>query len=215
MNLRSLPLFPLGAVLYPGGQLALQVFEVRYLDMIARCHKTGAPFGVVLLTEGSEVRQPGAGIAGAAPFAPQAFKTVGTLARLLDLSTPQSGLMLIQCQGVQRIQIERQETLKHGLWIADVTLLAEDPQVSIPEDLRGTATALRTLMTRLEARQAAGEKMPVLAPYRFYDCAWVSNRWCELLPIPIELRQRMLELDNPLVRLELVNDILERTGIAT
>ena len=79
----------------------------------------------------------------------------------------------------------------------------------------GTATALRTLMTRLEARQAAGEKMPVLAPYRFDDCAWVSNRWCELLPIPIELRQRMLELDNPLVRLELVNDILERTGIAT
>ena len=144
MNLRSLPLFPLGAVLYPGGQLALQVFEVRYLDMIARCHKTGAPFGVVLLTEGSEVRQPGAGIAGAAPFAPQAFKTVGTLARLLDLSTPQSGLMLIQCQGVQRIQIERQETLKHGLWIADVTLLADDLHVPIPHDLRGTATALRT-----------------------------------------------------------------------
>ena len=215
MKLQSLPLFPLGAVLYPGGWLALQVFEVRYLDMITRCQKTGAPFGVVLLTEGSEVRQPGAGAAGAPPFAPQTFKSVGTLAQLRDLSTPQPGLMRIQCEGIQRFQVERQETLKHGLWVADVTLLAEDPRVSIPEDLRRTATALRTLMNRLEAQQAAGHKLPVQPPYRFDDCAWVSNRWCELLPIPVDLKQRMLELENPLVRLELVNDILERTGIGS
>ena len=38
--------------------------------------------------------------------------------------------------------------------------------------------------------------------------------WCELLPLPLELKQRLLELENPLVRLELVSDILERTGIA-
>ena len=43
---------------------------------------------------------------------------------------------------------------------------------------------------------------------------WVANRWCELLPLPLELKQRLMELDNPLVRLELVSDILERTGIA-
>ncbi|MBC7599607.1 MAG: peptidase S16, partial [Polaromonas sp.] len=36
----------------------------------------------------------------------------------------------------------------------------------------------------------------------------------ELLPMPVELKQRLMELDNPLVRLELVTDILERTGIA-
>lgn len=215
MKLQSLPLFPLGAVLYPGGWLSLQVFEVRYLDMIGRCHTTGAPFGVVLLTEGSEVRQPGSGAAGAPPFAPQSFATVGTLARLRDLSTPQPGLMLIHCEGVQRFQIERQETLKHGLWIADVSLLPDDPQVPIPDDLRTTATALRTLMDRLQARQGGADKIPVQPPYHFEDCAWVSNRWCELLPIPLDLRQRMLALDNPLLRLELVGDILARTGIAS
>ena len=58
--LNSLPLFPLGTVLFPGGLLPLQIFEVRYLDMIRKCHKAGAPFGVVSLTEGSEVRKPGA-----------------------------------------------------------------------------------------------------------------------------------------------------------
>ena len=46
------------------------------------------------------------------------------------------------------------------------------------------------------------------------DCGWVANRWCELLPVPLELKQRLMELDNPLVRLELVADVLERTGIA-
>jgi uncharacterized protein len=45
---------------------------------------------------------------------------------------------------------------------------------------------------------------------RWNDCAWVANRWCELLPMPTELKQRMLELDNPVIRLELVGDLLEK-----
>ena len=65
LTLQSLPLFPLGTVLYPDGVLSLRVFEVRYLDMIAKCRKAGAPFGVVSLTQGQEVRQPGAGQGGA------------------------------------------------------------------------------------------------------------------------------------------------------
>lgn len=214
MNLKSLPLFPLGTVLYPGGRLPLQIFEVRYLDMIGKCHATGAPFGVVLLTEGSEVRQRANTTAVGDGFAPEAFNTVGTLARLSDFSAPQPGLMLIQCMGVQRFAIDRREKLKHGLWIADVTLLAVDQTVPIPPDLQGTAEALRKLITSLQVRGVPAEKMPLQPPYQFDDCTWVSNRWCELLPIPPDLKQRLLVLNNPLLRLELVSDILERTGIA-
>ena len=58
LTLQSLPLFPLGTVLFPGGSLPLQIFEVRYLDMVRRCHREAAPFGVVCLTEGQEVQQP-------------------------------------------------------------------------------------------------------------------------------------------------------------
>ena len=43
LTLQSLPLFPLSAVLFPEGLLSLRVFEVRYLDMIAKCRKAGAP----------------------------------------------------------------------------------------------------------------------------------------------------------------------------
>ena len=70
LTLTSLPLFPLQAVLFPGGSLALRVFEVRYLDMVSKCQQVGAPFGVVCLTHGSEVRSP-----GGAQLRAQGFRT--------------------------------------------------------------------------------------------------------------------------------------------
>ena len=221
LRLSSLPLFPLGTVLYPGGLLPLKIFEVRYLDMIGKCHKTGAPFGVVSLTEGTEVRRP-SGVAAkeAIPnasgdgFAREDFCAVGTLATITEFSVPQPGLMVISCVGTQRFEISRRDKLKHGLWVADVTRLADDPSVKIPPDLQGVADALGKVIRTLQQRSVAAEQMPMLAPYRLEDCGWVANRWCELLPIPLELKQRLMALDNPLLRLELVSDILERTGIA-
>ena len=46
----ELPLFPLGTVLFPGGTMALKVFEQRYLEMAKSCLRTQAPFGVALIT---------------------------------------------------------------------------------------------------------------------------------------------------------------------
>jgi uncharacterized protein len=214
LTLSSLPLFPLGTVLYPGGLLPLRIFEVRYLDMIGKCHKTGAPFGVVALTEGSEVRKADTGQASGGGFALETFNAVGTLATITEFSTPQPGLMVIRCEGAQRFKILNREKLKHGLWIADVERQAVDIAVNIPEDLQTCADALGKLIRTLQQRGVAADQMPVLAPYLLDDCGWVANRWCELLPIPLELKQRLMVLDNPVVRLELISDILERTGIA-
>ena len=214
LKLTSLPLFPLGTVLYPGGLLPLQIFEVRYLDMIGRCHKAGAPFGIISLTEGSEVRRPkNAGPSGDG-FAQEAFGNVGTLASITEFSVPQPGLMMIRCVGTQRFEISAREKLKHGLWIANVTRLDDDQAVPVPEDLQRTANALGKLIKSLQERRVPEDQMPLLAPYQLDDCGWVANRWCELLPMPLDLKQRLMELDNPLLRLELVSDILDRTGIA-
>ena len=214
LKLTSLPLFPLGTVLYPGGLLPLQIFEVRYLDMIGKCHKAGAPFGIISLTEGSEVRRPkNAGPSGDS-FAQESFGNVGTLASITEFSVPQPGLMMIRCVGTQRFEISAREKLKHGLWIANVTRLDDDQAVPVPEDLQRTANALGKLIKTLQERRVPDDQMPLLAPYQLEDCGWVANRWCELLPMPVDLKQRLMELDNPLLRLELVSDILDRTGIA-
>lgn len=207
--LHSLPLFPLATVLFPDGVLPLRIFEVRYLDMVGKCRKAGAPFGVVSLTSGSEVRKPGAEA--------ESFAAIGTLAAIRDYESPQSGLLQIECVGTQRFRVRSTELQKHGLWVAEVEAVAEDVALAIPEDLQHTADALRRLVETLEERRrmqgAEAVRLPVGQPYRFDDCGWVANRWCELVPMQLELRQRLMELDSPLMRLELVGDLLARTGI--
>ena len=206
LTLSSLPLFPLASVLFPDGVLALRVFEVRSLDMVRKCHQTGAPFGVVSLTQGSEVRRAGA--------PDEQFHDVGTLAVIEQLASPQPGLITLVCKGTERFRITQRNHLVHGLWIASVSQLDRDLSIPIPEDLKKTATALTQVLHTLHARDALNPAAKLPTPEQLDDCGWVANRWCELLPVPMELKQRLMELDNPLVRLELVGDVLERTGIA-
>jgi uncharacterized protein len=206
LTLSSLPLFPLASVLFPDGLLALRVFEVRYLDMVRKCHQAGAPFGVVSLTQGSEVRQAGA---------PQEqFHDVGTLAIIEQLESPQPGLITLLCRGSERFRITQRNHLVHGLWVANVGQLERDLVIAIPDDLKKTATALMQVLHTLHARDALNPTSILPTPAQLDDCGWVANRWCELLPVPLALKQRLMELENPLVRLELVGDVLERTGIA-
>jgi Lon protease-like protein len=202
MNIIELPLFPLDLVLFPDGLLPLRIFEVRYLDMVKRCHKSSTPFGVVGLTEGVEVQQTGQ--------RSERFHSVGTLARIVELSSPQPGLLLIRCQGESRFSVQRSEKLRHGLWVANAEMLPGDAEVTVPADLQHVANRLKTLLEQWQGRGLPSEPLPL--PHAFDDCGWVANRWCELLPLPVSLKQQLMSLDNPLLRLELVGDLLERKG---
>ncbi|MDR2325817.1 MAG: LON peptidase substrate-binding domain-containing protein [Acidovorax sp.] len=210
LTLTSLPLFPLNTVLFPGGQLPLRVFELRYLEMVRKCHQAGSPFGVVALTAGDEV--------GRADQT-ESFQSVGTLAQITQLDATQPDLLYVQCQGHARMHVDHKQLLHQGLWVADVTLIPVDQHVPVPDDLRPASLALAQVLHNLHQRQQAQEDRlhgPAIAlpqPLQLSDCGWVANRWCELLPIPLALKQLLLELDSPLLRLELVSDVLERTGI--
>jgi len=215
LTLSQLPLFPLQTVLYPGGWLSLRIFEVRYLDMIGRCHKTGAPFGVVCLSEGSEVRRldPQAPPGGDG-FAKEVFHPVGTLAQIEHLERPQPGLMMIRCRALQRFHVQRRSQLPHGLWVADVQLDEPEAVVPVPEHLASTRDGLQRLLQNLQERDPDSlEQLPLQPPYQWDDSGWVANRWAELFPAPAELKQRLMALDNPLLRLELVSDLLEKLGL--
>ena len=121
--------------------------------------------------------------------------------------------MVVRCTGTQRFRSMASRQLKHGLWVADVELLQDDLAVLVPEDLQTAATKLERLVKSLHARQVPDDQLPLHPPYQMQDCGWLANRWCELLPLPAPLKQRLMELDNPLVRLELVVDLLSKHQI--
>jgi uncharacterized protein len=204
--LNNLPLFPLGSVLYPGSVLPLRIFEVRYLDMIKRCIDNGAPFGVVSLTQGNEVVQPGQS---------EAFATVGTLATITHHESPQPGLRMIRCLGQQRFRTSRTERLKHGLWVADVSYLPEDSVVSVPQELASCRSLFESVLARMPAGTQADFFSGQAEEKQLSDCSWLANRWCQLLPLPLEMKQRLLELDSPLIRLKLVSDLLDKLGLSS
>ena len=174
----QLPLFPLQTVLFPGGVLPLRIFEVRYLDLMQRCVKEGAPFGVVSLSRGSEVRA-GPEVQADA----EAFHAVGTLAQIEAMERPQPGLMMVRCRGGQRFRLQGSQQMKHGLWIGEVEFMADDVAVAIPPDLAEVRDSLQRLYEHLRAQADAQDALPIHAPLKWDDCAWVANRWCELLPM--------------------------------
>ena len=198
----TLPLFPLQAVLFPGGLLALKVFEPRYLHLVARCLREHSPFGVVCLTQGSEVRQPGA--------EPPRFELIGTVAHITAAEVPHGEPVQLRCRGGQRFRLGAHAQQAHGLWAGQATLLPDDPPVPVPDELASLAPRLQ------DALRALGEDLPAAivraTDPRWQDAGWLANRWSELLPIPAEARQRLMTLDNPVWRLELVSEWLERLG---
>jgi len=202
LTLVSLPLFPLHTVLFPGGYLPLRVFELRYRMMVRYCREQGAPFGVVTLRSGYETRQPHQAL--------ETFHAVGTIAQIDSVVHLSSGLEMIECSGTDRFRLSNARPLPSGLWVADVALLAADTTVAIPADLRHAATALEQVLHKLPHRHLENANAQ-----HFADCGWVANRWCELLPMDDQLQLQLLELDSPLLRLELVTDALERSGIAS
>lgn len=182
----------------------MQIFEVRYLDMIAHCIVEDTPFGVVLLTQGSEIRK---------PDVLERFVQSGTLATVTQSASDTPGLLRIVCRGGSRFEIRSCEQRTAGLWYAEVDLMEDDRTVRVPSELQGAADALERVIVSLAG--ITQDRWPLLPPFQLDDCSWVSNRWCDLLPLSNQQKQDMLTLDNPLIRLELMHDLLDEHGLIT
>ncbi|MBU0783020.1 MAG: LON peptidase substrate-binding domain-containing protein [Gammaproteobacteria bacterium] len=198
------PLFPLTTVLYPQGVLNLQIFEVRYLDLMKKCLRDGTPFGVVSLLDGTEVRRPEEKVQ---------LAKIGTLVKIEqhDFVTPT--LMEISTVGTQRFKLQSAAQEKNGLWMGEIQTLPADPVIEIPDHLQGAANALAELIESIGDKGISEEQLPFRKPYRLMDCGWVANRWCELLPLDKPTKLQLLALDNPLLRLELIDDTLQAQGL--
>jgi Lon protease-like protein len=183
---RTLPLFPLGSLVFPGGPLPLRIFEPRYVNLVKRCMQTDSGFGVVLLFRGNEAGTAEATTAG-----------IGTEVRIIDFDRLPDGLLGITCRGQQRFRILRAWREADGLNMAEVEDLPAPSIITIPADLRFLAEILERVMPELGEDYAALEA-------RYDDAQWVSCRLAEVLAMETFERQALLELDDPLDRLQML-----------
>lgn len=204
MSPALMPLFPLTTVLYPQGVLNLQIFEVRYLDLMKKCLRDDTPFGVVSLLDGNEVRRPDEKI--------QLAKT-GTLVNIERHGFVTPTLMEISTIGSQRFKLLNATQEKNGLWMGEIQMMPADPVIEIPDYLQGSANALANLINSIDEQGITEEQLPFRKPYKLMDSGWVANRWCELLPLDKTTKIQLLALDNPLLRLELIDDALAAQGL--
>ena len=197
-DVTQLPLFPLGTVLFPGALLPLQLFELRYLQMIGECERQGTGFGVVTLSQGREVHRPGE--------AAEQFEAMGTRVQIERIERPQPGLVMVWCRGVEKFRIEATQQRSDGLWTGQVQALPPEPTVQVPDDLQHLSVQMHEVLTQLSAQPS---EVPHWAEaWRLQDCGWLSNRWGELLPLPLQMKYRLFALQEPLVRLELIGDMV-------
>ena len=191
----ELPLFPLTTVFYPGGVLPLKIFEQRYMDMVKRCLQDESPFGVCLIKEGAEV-------GAAVPY------NIGTLARIGHWDMPQLGVLNVRAIGTQRFQILDFKTHADGLLLAQAIKLPLEPTLPLPAEHAACAAVLKHIVEHI-----GREKFE--PPFDFDDGVWVGYRLAEIMPIKTKAKQDMLEMNDTLIRLDVLHKFLAQQGLAT
>jgi len=190
----DVPIFPLGTVLFPGGLLPLRVFETRYMDMTRECMKEHKPFGVCLIKSGREVGEP------AVP------EEIGCLAHIQDWDMRELGVLSLRTQGGQRFRIRDSVVTGEGLVRASIDLIEPEPDATLPSEFTACANLLELVVADKSAAVFA-------EPHRFDDATWVGYRLTEILPVPLAAKQRLLELDDSVLRLQILYRFLEQRGL--
>jgi uncharacterized protein len=184
MEVSQIPLFPLSVVLFPDGHLPLRIFEQRYLAMVRDCTRNGTPFGVLAVLPG----QPGSDAVHLAP--------VGTAARIVDFYTRTDGLLGIDCVGQQRFRVEGTQVADDGLLIGTVRLLQEPRSQPVPAQFGLLSSLVLSLVEQVGGAPAQS------TPAQRDDSLWVARRLAEFLPLELEEKQQLLEMEQALPQLE-------------
>lgn len=188
---RTIPLFPLNTVVFPGGVQPLRIFEQRYLTMIKQAIADNTPFGICAIREGTETGSP------ALPY------TIGTLVHVTDWDMPQNGILHIDTLAQERFVIRNTQTDSSGLIMGTVESVSPEPAVVIPDDLELAVEILRHIID-----EYGSAHFP--APHAFDNAVWVGYRLSEVLPLKLSIKQDLLEMNDSVMRLRILTEFLKK-----
>lgn len=186
----NVPLFPLSSVILPGGRIPLQLFEPRYTDMLVRCMREDRGFVVVLLREGLETRSK------------VAFYDIGTYVRIVDFQQLENGFLGITVEGESKVTVVSSWQQDDGLNVGDVECLLDEPCVPVPKAFSELVLVLRALV-----RHPVVEELNM--DMDFSDARVVGWRLTELLPLERHQKQALLEIQDPIERLQRLETLLD------
>jgi hypothetical protein len=187
----TVPIFPLQTVLYPGALLPLRIFEVRYMDMARACLKDGRPFGICLIKEGQEVGLP------AIP------EKVGCLARIGEADMEELGILKVTAAGLERFRIISSEVSRQGLIVGEIEKYGAEAGEVEAGGFAQCAEFLRKVIAGIGAQRFA-------EPLAFDDASWVGFRLAEILPLRSDVKQKLLELTDPGLRVAILHRFLRQ-----
>ena len=174
--MNKIALFPLSSILMPLGRMSLQIFEQRYLDLVARCMRENEGFGVIWLKQGSE-------ISGGLLDTPDVGR-YGTYARIVDWDQLPNGLLGILIEGAQRFDVHSVWREPDGLVKAEVTLLDAPTALPLPDRYSPLAEVLAGLLQHPQIRRLKLE-------CDLGDAWSVPAQLTQLLPIDEEIKYRL------------------------
>jgi uncharacterized protein len=159
------------------------------MDMARGCLRDKRPFGICLIKEGVEV---------GAPALPE---PVGTLAAIQHCDMEELGILKVTAHGLERFRIISSEVSRAGLIVSEVELHAAE---SVAAEMPGMADCV-DFLRKVIAGIGEGRFAP---PLQFEDASWVGFRLAEILPLRNDVKQRLLELTEPTLRIGILHRFL-------
>ncbi len=190
-----LPIFPLpGVLLLPDGKLPLNIFEPRYLNMVADSLSNGRMLGMI---QPSQEPQEGT--------EPPIFDT-GCMGRISSLDETEDGRLLITLTGVCRFKVARELDVRGGYrriepnWRPFLHDLAEPPDLQTDRERLVVALKVFSRLNNLEFNWKAIERIAD------YD---LSVALCMACPFEPREKQALLEAKDPETRTSTLITLME------
>ena len=186
-NDENCPIFPLRTMLFPDSKLPLRIFEPRYIDMVSKCMKDSLEFGVILSRESND---------------PKMFETynIGTMAKIIDWEQSNDGLLGITTIGTNKFKLLGMNKQEDGLNIGDVEIIEREGDFKPTENFSNLVSLLKAILDDINLYNDDEKK--------FESASWVSFRFAEILPLKLEDKQKCLEIDDPIIRLNYLEPLI-------